>query len=338
MTSGNVIDILGKMMAKYEIPLGMLNCLTALVQYWVRILVDDSGSMGNDTDTLRPDGSGRHYTRWEEVKIRLMEMVEILAHIPSLGIEIRALNRSDVIRIPREGGLTPEEFVRVVSVEVDRFFATPPDGRTPIMKALKKLDQKDHEIVYLFSDGVPDGGPDEVNDICDYLKKRKNPQLRPIVLLACTNEDASVAWMEDVEEEAGYCSAYDDFADEKNEILRDQGDRLPYTKGFYLVCALVGALFPNTLDALDDSGPIPRKIMSNMFGYEVTPEEYRLYFERFVHAQAARARAAGATADPTTTFKNTFDWAPAFEELMSTDKPLDGTTLGKKYHKRLHST
>lgn len=101
MTSGSVIDMLGKVMSKYEIPIGMLNSMTALVQYWTRFLIDDSGSM-NDPSDVKCQVNHRMYTRWEETKMRLLEMVEILAHVPSLGIEIRALNRGDIIRIPRE--------------------------------------------------------------------------------------------------------------------------------------------------------------------------------------------------------------------------------------------
>jgi hypothetical protein len=51
--------------------------------------------------------------------------------------------------------------------------------------------------------------------------------------------------MKDLEEKAPYTSEYDDYEDEKKEVLGEQGDELPYTKGFHLVgqvCSLFSYL------------------------------------------------------------------------------------------------
>lgn len=61
-------------------------------------------------------------------------------------------------------------------------------------------------------------------------------------------EDEEVVWMKDTEEVAPYCSEYDDYDDEKEEVLKDQGLALPFTRGFYLVGQIVGAMNPDDLD------------------------------------------------------------------------------------------
>jgi hypothetical protein len=51
--------------------------------------------------------------------------------------------------------------------------------------------------------------------------------------------------MKDCEEVAPYCSESDDFNDEAQEVYKDQGAALPYTKGFHLICQLVAAMNPD---------------------------------------------------------------------------------------------
>jgi hypothetical protein len=77
----------------------------------------------------------------------------------------------------------------------------------------------------------------------------------------------------------------DDYADERNEILADQGQALPFTKGFHLVGQLVGAMCPEDLDAMDESIPLTKYALDNLLGMDSTPEDYRHYFSNFVNAQ-----------------------------------------------------
>jgi hypothetical protein len=47
---------------------------------------------------------------------------------------------------------------------------------------------------------------------------------------------AAVEWMKDCEEIAPFCSESDDFADEAEEVLRDQGAGLPYSSTLFVNC------------------------------------------------------------------------------------------------------
>ena len=79
-----------------------------------------------------------------------------------------------------------------------------------------------------------------------------------MTFISCTNEDDQVEWMKDAEEVAPYCSESDDFQDETDEVMRDQGAALPYSRGFHLVGQLVAAMNPEDLDAMDESVPFTK--------------------------------------------------------------------------------
>merc|ERR1712048_1557809 len=92
----------------------------------------------------------------------------------------------------------------------------------------------------------------------------------------------------DAEEVVPYCSEADDFQDEANEVLRDQGAALPYSMGFYIVCSLVAAMNPDDLDAMDESVPFTKHTLDNILGVQHTDAMYRHYFDCFLQAQRAR--------------------------------------------------
>jgi hypothetical protein len=89
---------------------------------------------------------------------------------------------------------------------------------------------------------VPNHG--EQAQIEQLVINRLDPEDSPLTFLSCSNEDSEVEWMKNLEEKAPYCSELDDYSDEKDEVLRDQGDALPYTEGFHLVGQLVASFNP----------------------------------------------------------------------------------------------
>lgn len=87
-----------------------------------------------------------------------------------------------------------------------------------------------------------------------------------------------------MEEAAPFCSELDDFKAEQQEVLNDQGSAFPFTKGFWLVCQLCAACYPDDLDAIDESLPFSKYTLDNLLGRTHTNEEYKYYFERNPHA------------------------------------------------------
>jgi hypothetical protein len=76
------LEELNTVMAKYEVPAGMLSKLLELSRFdAAEIIVDDSGSMRLPTDAKGP--RGEPLTRWWEAKWRISQMIELMAYVIS---------------------------------------------------------------------------------------------------------------------------------------------------------------------------------------------------------------------------------------------------------------
>ena len=124
--------------------------------------------------------------------------------------------------------------------------------------------------------------------------------------------------MKDAEEIVPYCSESDDFQDEAAEVLRDQGDALPYSFGFYLICTLVAAMNPDDLDAMDESVPFTKSTLDNLLGVETNEESYRHYFNHFVQAQRSRKVETDDYGRPKKTdqLKKNANWEACYQDFL----------------------
>jgi len=281
------LEQLEAVMAKYEVPAGMLSKLLELSRFdAAEIIVDDSGSMGLPTDAKGPRGEA--LTRWWEAKWRISQMIELMAYVVSPPITIYYLNRTDVLQLSRNAGESPSAFIERTESLLTASFNIPPSGRTPALEAIdSSLRRNSGRAVlrYFLGDGVPNGGEYACQQIERMLVNRPSPERTPFTFMSCTGNDSDVEWMKECEEKAPYCSESDDYGDESREILKDQGKAFPYSFGMHLVSQLVAAFNPNDLDAMDESVPFTRQTLSNIMGYQSTPQEYRYYFDSFLEAQ-----------------------------------------------------
>mmetsp|Transcript_15855 Transcript_15855/g.30182 ORF Transcript_15855/g.30182 Transcript_15855/m.30182 type:complete len:704 (-) Transcript_15855:244-2355(-) len=295
---------------RYEIPGGMLSKLMALENYGIaEIIVDDSGSMNKASDVVADFSSGANYmncanettegpekflTRWAEAKERIMQMMELIAYIPTAPIfHTRFLNRDTVLELKREKRETPQAFlVRIRSI-LDKEFSKRPcenDG-SPVLKCIRESFLQHHKhsstgvLRYFMTHGVPDGREEECHKVVSLLMYRTQPERTPFTFLSCTDQDSDTEWMKECEEAAPYCSEFDDYMDESDEILRDQGKAFPYSYGLHLVGQLVAAFCPDDLDAMDESVPFPQPALADLLGYQLSDAEYKYYFESFMEAQ-----------------------------------------------------
>jgi len=286
----DMVDELGKMLAKYEIPIGLTNKLMCLTEFEsLEFIIDDSGSMTLQTDSVDPV-TKRPLTRWAEAKDRLKEMVEVLAYVPFSQIGIEFLNRPDRITLTKQGR-TPDAFLSDATSQINNAFQRGPSGTTPAYEKLRDsfLRGQGRNIArYFFGDGKPNGGKAAVDAIIKMLVQRPDPEQNPLTFISCTNEDEAVEWMKDAEEIAPFCSESDDFEDEAREVLKDQGKALPFSKGFHLITTLVAAMNPDDLDAMDECVPFTKFTLDNLLGFESNNDTYRHYFECFQDAQKRR--------------------------------------------------
>lgn len=295
MNPDTMVDELGSVLSKYEVPMGLMNKLMMLSEYnSLEFIIDDSGSMQCATDAKDPV-TRQPMSRWKEAQLRLKEMIEILAYVPFNQILIEFLNRRDQIVLTRQGR-APNVFMQDSYKQIDAVFARGPAGTTPALEKLQESlirGQGKSVSRYFFGDGTPNGGDRAQKEIVNILRHRQNPSGNPMTFISCTNEDDQVEWMKDAEEVVSYCAEFDDYKDEGLEILKDQGAALPYTKGFHLIATLVGAMNPDDLDAMDESVPFTKNMLDNLLGIQHEEASYRYYFDEFVKAQLAR-KAIGA--------------------------------------------
>lgn len=214
-------------------------------------------------------------------------IIDVLTFVPTKGIEIRFMNAKNVINLQRSGK-TAEQFRSEGHTQLVQAFTTiAVKYKTPTLRVLTQSFESaamgtDPCMHYLLTDGVPSDAV--VDQVADLIVNRRNPEANPLTLISCTNEDAEVNWMKEVEEKAPFCSELDDYHDEKEEVIGDQGPGFPYTKGYWLISQLIAAINPHDLDAIDESIPFTKDTLDNMLGRVHSPQEYQYYFERNPHA------------------------------------------------------
>lgn len=160
MTPDTMVDELGAILNKYEVPMGLMNKLMMLSEYEaLEFMIDDSGSMTLASDTVDP-ATGRPQTRWQEAQKRLKEMIEVLAYVPFSQIVIIFLNRTDKLTLVRQGR-SPQAFLTDAYSQIDRVFSRSASGSTPFLEKLQEsfaFGANRNIARYFFGDGVPNGG------------------------------------------------------------------------------------------------------------------------------------------------------------------------------------
>lgn len=186
-----VLERLQKVLAKHEIPVGLVAKLFQLERFGTLYFnIDDSGSMNSATDSFHADGSPM--TRWDEVFIRVKTLFEIIAYVPIQKVHVAFLNRNDDIDIVRKGE-TPEQFLQHIGRKLDQHAARRPSGGNPDLRAITKaMAVSGSKSIYYFGDGGLDHG--EMSGFEKLLIGRKNPQDSPVTFMSCTNNDADVEW------------------------------------------------------------------------------------------------------------------------------------------------
>ena len=294
----DLLDGLTEYFVKYEVPVGLINKLMALQFYQLKFIIDDSGSMNAKTDSYmneasehvlrgQPKSATVAMTRWQEAETRMHNLIDILTYVPTKNIEIRFMNAPNVINLQRAGKTIDQFRAEGHGQLVQAFTTIAVRYKTPTLRVLTQSFQSaaqgpDPCMHYLLTDGVPSDAV--VQQVADLIVNRQNPEANPVTLISCTNEDDEVNWMKEVEEKAPFCSELDDFHDEKDEVINDQGCAFPYTKGYWLISQLIAAINPNDLDAIDEGLPFTKDTMDNMLGRVHSPQEYQYYFERNPHA------------------------------------------------------
>ena len=290
----SLLTQLSQVFAKYEVPMGLVSKLLVVSKFdAMEFIIDDSGSMALQTDMLDPVSNGP-MTRWDEVKARFKMMLEVLCFLNVPPIHVHFLNSSSVLEIQKQAAEAPSAFLGRANAVIDGYWSQhKPSGGTPAQQRITDSFQRypgKSVLRYFFGDGVPDNGKTAITKIVTLLMTRPNPEKSPFTFFSCTNNEKDTEWMKECEEAAPFVSEYDDFNDEAAEVLRDQGEGLPFSQGMYLIGTIVGAVFPDDLDCMDESVPFSKHTLEALLGYTMPPQQYEHYFNTFIAAQEKKNR------------------------------------------------
>lgn len=231
---------LQELLDMYEITLAQTEDLMVLARYDIVFLVDDSSSMNTVEVT-----AGVKQSRWKELRDTVSALVEFAAYFDDDGTDIYFLNRPGV-----EGVTDPND------ERLTRSFASNPNGTTPLTRRFEEV-VKGHKsnkplLVMMATDGEPDTGSRHFVEMARKLLTMKRKEVR-LGVIACTQNDASVEWLNDLDDDpkvGDKIDVCDDYEAEKKEVLATRRVSQFLVSDYY-VKALLGPILAkyDNLDA-----------------------------------------------------------------------------------------
>jgi len=228
----------------YELDLQkvMAERLRKLRDFEIVIVCDDSGSMNTQVDDTER-------TRWDELCSIVKMVLKIGVIFDSNGVDIYFLNR--------------DSFCNVKDPKlVDQVFKTPPSGYTPLVPALNQIFEsplshrgRDKKLlVFVATDGVPtdENGNPNVDELEHTMRDKRRTDTTYVSFLLCTDDPACVDYLDEWDRTMKNVDVTDDFYTEREKIRRcRRQSNYPFSRGDYVVKALVGAIDPE-IDALNE--------------------------------------------------------------------------------------
>jgi hypothetical protein len=242
---------------KYDIRADFCAKLRKLEDYEIILVADDSGSMNtrvvegttvsaaNALASASATGAfAPSRTRWTE----LLEFSNIVTDIASImdrsGMDIYFLNRPPLLNVTSSS-----------DPRLGMAFSRYPSGSTPLVKTLQNIihnkcraNMERRFLIIIATDGVPDEGANELFNTIKYRPSNVN-----ISILACTDDEAAVSYMNKIDRCVPGVDVVDDYRSERIEIQRHQGASYSFSYGDYVVKVLLGSIDPE-MDRLDESG------------------------------------------------------------------------------------
>ncbi|UJR07418.1 hypothetical protein I4U23_011704 [Adineta vaga] len=234
-------DDLRRIAEKYEIQETLSRHLCLLDDYEIVILCDDSGSMNTPVDDT-------NRTRWDELCEIVKIVLEIGVVFDSSGVDIYFLNR------PPMPNVTDPQTVNAA-------FAEPPHGYTPLVASLGyifrlPITQRGRDkkvLLFIATDGAPTDKKGNINveELEHLMVNVRNTETTHVMFLICTDDPVCVDYLVEWDRRMVNVDVTDDYFTERERIRRFRGQNYPFSKGDYIVKALVGAIVPE-IDNLDD--------------------------------------------------------------------------------------
>lgn len=233
IVESSTLELVQQILQKHHVSLAKPKEFLVLQQYDIVLLLDDSGSMANKSGST---------TRWGELLHTCAQIVDLACCLDEDGIDVYLLN----------GGKIPN----VLSSQDTRLqaaFKKGPSGRTPLTETLATALQDHHGekplLIIICSDGVPNGGVRRLAALIEKSISNSAGKIR-YQLMACTDNDADVAWMDELDDKHNEVDATDDFLTERAQVLK-AGYFKNFERGDWVAKALLGAV-TKKWNCLDD--------------------------------------------------------------------------------------
>jgi hypothetical protein len=236
---------------KYEINTDYAGRLQLLNNFKIVFLLDDSSSMNSvlSDSPLNKPGTFMKATRWNEAEYFSSISVEIANIFDANGTDIYFLNHQPPLRN-----------IRNLAEFQSQFRLIKPNGYTPLTKALTRIfnDNKDllNErplLVIVLTDGEPtdERGHSDIYNFKHSLKNRKPIDKIFISIIACTDQDGSIEYLNGLDRKVKHLDVVDDFRNEKAEVRKTKGPKYGFSYGDYVVKSMIGSIDPS-IDRADE--------------------------------------------------------------------------------------
>jgi hypothetical protein len=207
------------------------------------LILDNSGSMDG------PAHEGSNETRWQELKKTCSVVISVASAIDTNGVDIYFLNSQCGTKMLRN--ITDAS-------QIDRYFASPPAGGTPLTETLeaaisdkmKTMDPSQKILALVATDGEPTG-QGGVKGFKDYLRYKRNSTQIPVTILACTDDKAALRYLNRLDKQIAGLDVIDDYSSELKQIRKARGKHFRFTYGDYIAKSLLGSS-DRQVDKLDE--------------------------------------------------------------------------------------
>ena len=245
------LERLRQVAGRYEIRPDFVAKLRQIESYQLVMLCDDSGSMntpvtpGPGAPKYDPYSMTKPPTRWDELCRTTSAVVELASCLTD-SISIFFLNRPPLFNV------NSADQVHAA------FRYAPPSGFTPLTKVVSNIISANAQILQerrmlliIATDGEPtdEYGTRDVKGFLNMLKHKPGNVF--VQIMACTDDDASVGWLNQADDSIPNVDVTDDYYSEREEVLKIQGQSFHFSFGDYLCKALLGPI-DKYFDELDE--------------------------------------------------------------------------------------
>jgi hypothetical protein len=231
-----LIQKLYSVAARYEIQEEFIKAIKMLFGWEIVLLLDDSGSMNQQSDSPPTSSAYSTFSRWDELKRIVEHIMFIATTLDTDGIDLYFLNRSPVKNVSSLD-------------QVNHIFSTGPGGQTPLITAFNTiLREKAHILterkllVLIITDGEPnDYGNNSVSEFGKCLQNK--PDNVYVGIVACTGDKQTMKYLNnfDNDKRIKNFDVCDDYNNEREEILAVQGQDFRFSFGDYVVKCILGS-------------------------------------------------------------------------------------------------